>query len=188
MINITVDQSLHFHFEDDWKVVQYDETDYYKTHLKNQHSWKKSKKRTSVTDGLKGVDLVALQPQDNILYLIECKDYREYPRKKEQHPVEEFCQKTLDTLAGLLPAALCGIPGNAETKTLKTVVRRAEQLRLVLHFEQAKTEDKLWSRGAYDIADLQQKLRGLLKAIDPYTLVVDMDTLPNTAKVNWTVD
>ncbi|NLG14461.1 MAG: hypothetical protein GX561_09720 [Lentisphaerae bacterium] len=187
MLNITIDQTLHFHFEDNWKVVKYDETPYYKTQLKNQRSCKINKKDKSVISGLKGVDLVALQPQDNTLYLIECKDYRLHSRKKNLHPVEEFYQKTMDTLAGLLPSALCGTSGDPNTRMLKALVRSAEHIRLVFHFEQAETTNKLMPR-AYDIADLQQKLRGLLKAIDPYVLVVDIDTLRRTAKVDWTVD
>ena len=185
MLNITIDQTLHFHFEDNWKVVKYDETPYYKTQLKNQRSCKINKKDKSVISGLKGVDLVALQPQDNTLYLIECKDYRLHSRKKNLHPVEEFYQKTMDTLAGLLPSALCGTSGDPNTRMLKHwfVV---PNIYGCFPFEQAETTNKLMPR-AYDIADLQQKLRGLLKAIDPYVLVVDIDTLRRT-KVDWTVD
>lgn len=53
----------------------------------------------------------------------------------------------------------------------------------VLHLEQPAKASKLFPR-VFDLADVQQKLRQLIKPLDPHPLVVDMDRLGSVA---WTV-
>ncbi|MCI5151076.1 MAG: hypothetical protein D3916_17125 [Candidatus Electrothrix sp. MAN1_4] len=48
----------------------------------------------------------------------------------------------------------------------------ANRFRVVLHLEQPVKHSKLFPR-AIDPADIQQKLRKLVKAIDPHPLVIE---------------
>ena len=173
MVDIIVD-SRTFHFPDDWRVMKYDNAPYYHNHLKNEHGWRR---------GLKAVDLIAYDPSGRILYLIESKDYRANPRKKNISPEKEFFNKVLDTLTGLVPTALCSTTETAGEDKLRYGLRRAKKLRLIYQFEQPEKHSKLFPR-AYDPVDMQQKLQQELRCFDPHTLVIERQT---QHKVRWTV-
>ena len=84
--------------------------------------------------------------------------------------VEEISLKVFDTLAMLLPAKLnASVP---EEQRYAKAVCAARRLRVVLHLAQSRTHSRLWPR-AINPADVQQKLRRLVKPIDAHPLVVD---------------
>lgn len=173
-MDISVDSRI-FHFDDSWLVMKYDDTPYYQRHLKNKSGWKR---------GMKGVDLIAYNPADGTLYLIESKDYRKYRRKKEISPEQEFFDKVMDTFTGIIPTALCSTTFSAGEKQLQQGIQNAKNLRLIYQFEQPAKHSKLFPR-VYDPDDIQRKLRQELKCFDPHTLVIEA---ANQNKVLWTVN
>lgn len=172
--NIIVD-SRTFTFPDGWLVMKYDETPYYKNKFQGIIRGGR--------EGMKAVDLIAMNKRNGVMYLIESKDYRVNQRKKKIPPYEEFIQKVLDTLTGLIPTALCSDTFNDGEDLLREQLKKAKKLRLVLHFEQPKSPSKLNPR-KYDPLDIQGKIRSKLRSIDPHVLVIDERT---HNKVVWSI-
>ncbi len=83
---------VEFYFPEDWKVSVYDDWRFYRKQFQN------------IINGQKGVDILAIHRR--ILWLIEVKDYRKYPRIKAIDLAEETAIKARDTLAGLMSAAV----------------------------------------------------------------------------------
>ena len=97
--------------------------------------------------------------------------------------VDEVAHKVRDTLAGLLAASV-----NATVDEEKQFARkccRSRRLRVVLHLEQPEQTSKLFPR-PFDPANVQLKLRTLLKGIDPHSRVVDRGSPP--ALMGWQVE
>ena len=174
MTSIDVD-SRTFVFPDGWLVMKYDDTPYYKKQFQGID-------RTS-RGGMKAVDLIALKKADGVMYLIESKDYRVKRRSKEISPHEEFIQKVLDTLTGIIPTALCSYSSNPGEKVLLKQMRMAKKLRLVFQFEQPQKTSHL-RPSPYDIADIQSFIRTKLRSIDPHALVIDSKL---QYKVEWDI-
>jgi hypothetical protein len=160
---------LIFSFPDDWKISKYDEWAFYR------------KQFLRLADP-KAVDILAVDPDNRQSWLIEVKDYREYPRTKPMDLPLEIAVKMRDSLAGLACARV-----NANDTKEQQVAHEAVTgncLRVVLHLEQPAKRSKLFPR-AIDPADIQQKLRKLVKAIDPHPLVIEKAT--NLNRVPWSV-
>jgi hypothetical protein len=156
---------LEFRFPDKWRATAYDKWPFYNNRFKD------------CCGGSKAVDILALG--DNVLWLIEVKDYREHPRTKEMLVWDEMAIKVRDTLAGLVSASLAeGDPH----KSIAAQDLRAKRLRAILHFEQPSKHSKLFPR-AFDPEKIRQKLRSLLKPIDAHPRVVELN---NMAHVPWT--
>ena len=166
MQKIAVD-SRTFCFDDSWLVMKYDETPFYKNHLRNSKGLKKS---------LKGVDLIAFDQRTRELFLIESKDYRVHKREKKTPLEEEFFKKVLDTLTGILPTCLCSVSRVNGEDVLNKSVTRAKKIRLVFQLELSLTPDVL--------ANLQIKLRQELRIFDPHVLVINSN---NQYRVAWNV-
>ncbi|MDH4555719.1 hypothetical protein E8F11_11120 [Pseudomonas sp. BN417] len=130
--------------------------------------------------GTKAVDI--LYSEGRMAWLIEVKDYREHRRTKTIDLADEVAIKVRDTLSGLVSAKINANDPD-ELKVAKEILK-STRLRVVLHLEQPQKHSKLRPR-AIDPAAVSQKLRGLLKAIDPHPSVVDQDTL--NAEMTWTV-
>lgn len=131
--------------------------------------------------GSKGVDVLAYDPHTRTLWLLEVKDYRQHRRAKQAQVWDEIAQKTRDTLAGLVAAQLNSSDSDERVFAHRSV--RARRLRVVFHLEQPTHHSKLFPR-IWDPADVQQKLRQIIRPIDPHVLVVDTQDL---TKVAWTV-
>lgn len=156
---------ISFQFDDDWQVSKYDEWAFYK----NQFS--------KIKSGIKSVDLIAISPSpDPVLWLIEAKDYRTHSRTKHIPIQDEFVQKVFDTLSALIPAKIRA--DQAEEKEIAKLATRAKKICLVLHLEQPTTHSKLRPR-AINPADIYQKLRQSLKAIDPHPRVAESTNMQN---------
>jgi len=159
--------ALSFVFEPGWEVGRYDDWAYYKSQFQK------------VRSGIKAIDVLALAP-DKTLYLIEVKDYRQYPRTKPSELDYEVCCKILDTLAGILPAKV-----NARIGTEKAFAAgalAATTLRVILHLEQPAKRSRLRPR-AIDPSSVQIKLRQRLKAIDAHPEVHER----GRPRLRWTV-
>lgn len=151
-------EELDFEFSDDWQVTKFDDWSFYRHHFQ------------SVAGGCKAVDMLAIEPKV-CLWSIEVKDYLQHERTKTIELAQEVAVKVRDTLAALVAASI-----NANDESEKQFAHRAvrcSRLRVVLHLEQPAKHSKLFPR-AIDPAKVQQKLKQIVKAVDPHPLVVEM--------------
>ena len=159
---------LIFDFPDNWVVSKYDDWSFYNNRFK------------CMWNGIKGLDLLAVSPS-HVAWLVEVKDYRTNRRTKAIDLSEEVSRKAFDTLASLLPAK---VNGNVQEETeVCREVLRSVQLRVVLHLEQPAKHSKLYPR-AIDPANVQMKLRQLIKPIDAHPRVVEKT---NMTFLEWSV-
>jgi len=155
---------LIFTFPNPWSVTKYDEWSFYRNQFSRQGG------------GIKAVDAIALDP-NGTAYLIEVKDYRHPETEKPSQLPAAIAGKVLHTLSAMLPAKLLATdPGEA---SLAGDVLTCASLRIVAHIEQPQRH-----RGVVDPADLRQKLRELLRAVDPHVKVVSMTRMQ---ALPWTV-
>jgi hypothetical protein len=148
---------LAFDFPDGWQAAKYDEWVYYTRHFQ------------SLCGGAKGVDIVAVEPRV-CLWLIEVKDFRHAPRQKSLDLVEELTLKVRDTLAGLAAARLRA--ADERERELAGLALRCPELKFVLHLEQPRLPSRLHPSAAP--ANLMEKLKQLLRAIDPHPRVTSL--------------
>ena len=153
-------------FPSKWCVTKYDTWSFYRCQFKD------------CCCGNKAVDFLAHNPIDQTLWLIELKDYRQYRRTKTIPLWDEIAIKARDTLAGLYAAKVNAVPPD---QTFAASALSASRLRVVLHLEQPRTNSKLFPR-IYNPSNVQQKLKLILKPIDPSPKVIE---LQNMAAVPW---
>ncbi|MGK4007141.1 hypothetical protein WMF31_31250 [Sorangium sp. So ce1036] len=164
MPTVAVD-GLDFEFPSTWMVSKYDEWTFYR------------KQFSRVRDGLKALDLLAVDPEGTA-WLIEVKDYRGHVRTKPSALDDEVAGKVLDTLAALLPAKVNA--NDAQEAEMAAAVLGAKKLRVVLHLEQPEKHSTLRPR-AINPADVQQALRRRLKPIDAHPLVAETSRMGSLA-------
>lgn len=148
--------NLRFDFPDEWDVAKLDDWNFYRGHF------------LKVCSGTKAVDILAMEPGDACAWYIEVKDYRRHVRTKTSQVADEIACKVRDSLALLAAARV-----NANDHVEKAQARRASRcrsIRVVLHLEQPANPSKLFPR-KIDLANTQQRLRQLVKAVDPHALV-----------------
>ena len=158
---------LTFSFGADCEVGKYDEWSFYRNCFRG------------IAPGTKAVDVVCVAK--DTAWLVEIKDYGRHPRVKPGDLPAEVAQKARDTLAGLAAAAANAASGAERGLARKAVDRR--KWRVVLHLEEdaAQGRSRLRPRDAPNVAD---KLRRMLKAVDPRPMVLDRRA---AASVPWTV-
>ena len=157
MKEIDVD-GLKFAFPDDWTLGRYDDWCFYKNQF--HRMWQ----------GIKAVDLIAVDAERcRTLWLIEVKDYRQHQRTKPSELPGEVARKVYDSSAAMLPAKAHAV---SEEQAVAKKACGARDLRVVLHLEQPRKHTKLFPR-AINPTFVQQKLRSLIKPIDPHPKVVD---------------
>ena len=160
--------NVEWTFPNGWSVVKFDDWAFYR------------KQFQSCAKGNKAMDIVALPPASDVLWLIEAKDYRRNRRDPSKGPLPmEIAEKARDTLAGLLAAASNAVH---DEQTFARAAVRVTRIRVVLHLEQARAPSKLFPR-AVNPADVKLKLKQLLKSIDPHPVVMDSKT---PTWVHWT--
>lgn len=155
---------LTFEFPDSCTASQYDAWAFYRNQF--QH-----------VGGANAVDFVCVDEAST--WLIEVKDYRRHPRTKTVALQDEVAAKVRDTLAGLAAAAANATEGEEKQAARRALARR--RWRVVLHLEQ-RTGTTGLKPNVLDPPTLRDKLRRVLKAVDPHTLVVEGD-----AGVPWRV-
>lgn len=162
---------LVFIFPDDWKVSKYDSWSFYQNRFKDCCS------------GCKAVDFVALSSTDpQGLWLVEVKDYSRHPRTKAIDLPAEIALKVRDTLAGIAAAKFQA--DDSEENLLAKKALQMKKIRVVLHLEQPKRHSKLFPR-AIDPSKVLQKLKTLIKPIDPHPKVVESHNCQSRA--GWQV-
>lgn len=161
--------NLTFEFPAGWEVAKLDDWSFYR------------KQFQSVCNGTRAVDALAIEPGHACVWYIEIKDYRQHVRQKTLHIADETAYKVRDSLALIAAAS-----ANANDAVEKAQARRAvrgESIRVVLHLEQPARHSKLFPR-KIDLANTQQKLRQLVRAIDPHALVREKNLMHGC---EWTV-
>ena len=159
---------LIFTFANGWSAEKYDGW----SHYRNQFM--------STCGGTKAMDVLAMEPQ-GCCWLVEVKDYRRHRRTKTIHLAEEVAKKVRDTLAGLVSARFHANDAG-EMDAAKRALR-STNIRVVLHLEQTTKPSGLFPR-AIDPADVLQRLKQLIKAIDPHPRVVESARM---ASIPWEV-
>ena len=160
--------TLTFQFPDGWLIAKFEAWSFYR------HQFQQ------VCGGAKAVDMFAIA-SNHCVWAIEVKDYRRHPRVKAIELTDEVACKVRDSLAALVAARV-----NANDASEKQISSRAlacNRIRVVLHLEQPTKHSKLFPR-AIDPAQVTQKLRQLLTAIDPHPQVV---ALGRPGDVGWFV-
>lgn len=157
-------------FPDEWEAEPYDRWSFYRRQFQN------------CCGGNKAVDFLAYDPGERTLWLVEIKDYRQYRRSKDEKISlwDEVATKVRDTLAGLFAVKV-----NQQDKEalFGKLAARAKRLKVVLHLEQPVRHSKLFPR-AYNPADVQQKLKQIIKPIDAHPHVIELN---DAACVPWSV-
>jgi hypothetical protein len=159
--------NLTFDFPNGWLAEKYDGWSFYVGGFQQ------------VCGGAKAVDILAVNSV-TCCWLIEIKDYRLGCQTTALNLAEAVAQKVRDTLAGLATARVraTGIEQQSADAGLKCADFRA-----VLHLEQPATTSTLFP-SPINRANVLQRLRQLIKAIDPNPQVVDMNDLQS---LPWTV-
>ena len=168
MPNIDVD-GLNFEFPAEWLASKFDEWAFYR------------KQFSRMRNGIQALDLLALDTQ-KIGWLIEVKDYRIHARTKPSDLGEEVAHKVFDTLAAMPPARINA--NDPAEKYMAQTLLRAKKYCVILHLEQPAKHSKLRPR-AINLADVQQKLRQLMKPIDAHPRVVERGRMGSLA---WSVN
>jgi hypothetical protein len=166
MRQINVDGLLFSFADDQWIVTKYDAWKFYR------NRWAR------MWNDIKAVDLLAVD-LDRTGWLIEVKDYTRMGHDEDVRPEAidlalVVAHKVFDTLAAMLPAKV-NSRDDHERKFASSMVR-TKRLRVVLHLEQPATRTRLRPR-AIDPANIRQKLKQLLKPIDPHPAVVAINQM-----------
>lgn len=119
--------------------------------------------------GIKAVDVLAVEGTECCWY-IEVKDYRSNPRTKAIGLAEEVALKVRDSLAGVAAARINA--NDAGEKRMAGQALRCKRIRVILHLEQPVTPSRTRPR-AIDPANVVQRLRQLVRAIDPHPMVIE---------------
>ena len=159
---------LIFSFPDGWQASKYDDWRHYRHQA------------IKLCGGAKAIDILGLEP-NAACWLLEVKDYRQHRRTKAIDIAEEIAAKVRDTLAALVGAQLHA-SDDIERSQAKSALR-SKSIRVVLHLEQPQKHSKLFPR-AIKVADVLQRLKQLIKPIDPHPQVVEM---ASTNGVPWVV-
>lgn len=166
MIPVDVD-GIRFEFPDTWQVCKWDDTAF---HARFQN----------VGGGSKSCDIVALPPEGEIVWLVEVKDYSRHRREKQIDLFDEVGCKVRDTLAALWAAQR-----NANTAgewALAREARRRRQIRVAFHCETPRLASRLAPTAGKQAADVLDKLKHVLRAIDPHPVVTRIGDM---RKVDW---
>ena len=160
---------LSFTFNSTVKASKYDAWSFYRNQFQNR----------CARDN-KAVDLLCNETSTS--WLIEVKDYRQNPRTKPTDLADEVATKVRDTLAGLVAAKTQAVDANEQEFARNWL--STHKIRVVCHLEQPSKSSRLRPR-VIEPDKLKQKLRTVLKAIDPHPIVTNTSDV--SGKVPWQV-
>jgi len=184
--------SLTFTFPDGWRASKADEWSFYRNQFERYFdgvrlACKKCNAEirchqcnTAKTVGVKAVDMLAIAP-GTVAWLVEVKDYRRHQRTKAIDLADEVAVKVRDSLA--MFAAASKTASDPDERQDAAAVGNASTIRVVLHLEQVRKPSKLFPR-AVDPANVRQRLRQLIKFVDPHPRVVETGAI---GEVAWSV-
>lgn len=139
-----------------WPVfTKYDEWAFYRRHFQ------------SFAGGKKAVDALGLA-SDDMLWLIEVKDYRRNRRSKPSRIEHEIAAKVADTLAGLAAAR---IRASGPEQQWARRSAHCSGIRVALQLAQPVRPSRLFPQ-VVDPADMQIKLKRAVRVVDPHPICV----------------
>ena len=151
------ESGLCFEFDDDLKIIKYDE----------YGGFYRDKVLRCFCD-LKAVDFICQKKSE--LWFLEVKNFSENDRTKPITVADEFIEKVKDTITGI--ATMCYITNGEDRKTFQSLIC-ARKIHLVLHCNLDKhlNSKELVTRQR----NLQDQLRKKLRAIDCHLKVTSTD-------------
>jgi hypothetical protein len=165
--------SLHFTFAPSVAAQRYDTWQHYTT------VW-------NAAGGQKGMDVVAIE-NAVVTWLIEAKDFRVITLPPKPSHISGLAQtvadKVTDTLGGLADAAANAAVASEKNHATNALATPAE--RVVLHLEPHTGHHSALFPVGFP-AGVLQKLKQLVKAIDPNPLVLNIANTPQSG-VPWAV-
>lgn len=177
-----VEGGLKFEFPADWKAAKLDQWSYYASQFQRlgpgigltcghcDAELRCEQCGSAKTVGIKSVDFLVVDAH-SICWLIEVKDYRREQRTKTIALAEEVALKVRDSLA--LLASACKNANDPAEKSFARDANQTSHIRVVLHLEQPAKHSKLFPC-AIDPADVLQRLKQLLRAVDPHPQVCEI--------------
>ena len=173
---------LIFDFPDGWRAQKFDDWSFYRNQFIKCGDARTtcSKCKNPVAAGSKAIDVLAID-MNSCCWSIEIKDYRLHQRVKVIDLADEVALKVRDSLAVLVASRVNA--NDSDEKAMANAALQCSRLRVVLHLEQPAKHSKLFPR-AIDPTNVQQRLKQLIKAIDPHPRVVDMGGMNGLA---WSV-
>jgi hypothetical protein len=163
-----VEGTLTFRFPAGWQIRKHDDSSFYKSHFQ------------AIADS-KSVDLVAYNPNDEAIWLVEVKDYRGNPREKDLDIFAEVAKKVRDTLASLFVAQR---RPEVDLYQFARGTRGKRTIRVVLHLEQPAKPSKLYPV-VVERANARLKLIQAVRVADPHALFCEVQAMPVACP--WTV-
>jgi hypothetical protein len=157
-------ENLTFTFPDGWEAEKFDDGNFYRKHFSRQ------------MNGIKAVDLLAKGP-DGVAYFIEVKDYRHPDTTRPTALADVIAQKVLMSLAALLPSKHRA--SDPAEQGLAARILECDDFRVIAHLELPQAH-----KPVIDPADIKQKLKQRLAAVDSHVKVVSMTKMHGLA---WAV-
>lgn len=187
------EEKLAFNFPAEWNASKFDEWSYYKGQFSRVGEAQILCKKkgcdgvvvcgvcqTKRVSGTRGVDILAIDP-GSVCWNIEIKDYRTTRVKNFEFLADAVALKVRDTLSCLVVARFNANDGGERSSASQALA--CPMIRVVLHLEMSPTHSRLLSP-KIQRANVKQRLRQLIQAIDPNALVVSMD---DAGGMMWTV-
>ena len=173
---------LTFDFPAGWRAEKFDDWSFYRTQFIKCSDARTPCSRCNHQNvaGAKAIDILAIDG-NSCCWSIEIKDYRRHMREKTIDLADEVALKVRDTLAALVAARVNA--NEANEKAIANAALQCSRLRVVLHLEQPAKHSKLFPR-AIDLTKVQQRLKQLVKAIDPRPLVIETGRM---CGVDWSI-
>jgi hypothetical protein len=163
---------LEFIFPEEWQVSKYDEWSFHRNRFQK------------CCGGCKAVDFLVIDSgPGQVFWLLEVKDYNRHSRTKTIDLAQEIAQKARDSLAGIATARFRS--DEPEECSFAQRALQSSYIRVALHLEQPRKHSKLFPR-AIDPAKVLQKLKALIKPMDPHPLIVERSNCEFRA--GWSVE
>ena len=182
---------LRFDFPENWEASKFDEWSFYRNQFMKLAAAEIpcsqcegqlvcaicGAKRVA---GTKGIDILAIEV-GSTCWQIEIKDYRQTRAGNFLFLADEVAIKVRDTLAALVAANLNA--NDAGEQASAKMALASPRIRIVLHLEQPTPHSIQQSKQTRK-AHVLQRLKQLVKAIDPHPVVIDLDEMLGVA---WNV-
>jgi hypothetical protein len=147
-----IEGAFSYSFPDTWKVLRFQDDDFYRKGFQRFNG------------GSKEADFLALDCDSNILWFLEAKDYRIYPRTKPTDLSVEVAAKFRDSLCCLEAMQIASVSTTPQ-RDIARLFSTAITCRFVLHLEQS-VGTGLFPQ-AVAPANVRTKIRQLLQPLDP---------------------
>lgn len=190
-MSVITEGGLQFTFPEGWVTSKFDEWSFYRNQFgKLGHAEMSCSGCDAVLEcaacgarrlaGTKGIDILAIEGGE-ACWLIEIKDYRKTRATNLEFLADVVALKVRDTLAALAAANWNANDANEREQAAQALA--CLRIRIVLHLEQPVSHSSVQPVQTRKV-NLLQRLKQLVKAIDPHPLVLDHKQM---GTVDWEV-